>query len=104
MKEIILVGLLIGLVLISGCVQEDSGGATDGAVELQYKGVWMPTLGASVIPESYLPENLLPEGYDISIMEPVFSDLDKAEQSGINTLAFQMSYWADEQGELTMPP
>jgi hypothetical protein len=64
----------------------------------------MPSFGASVIPESYLPEGLLPEGYDISIMEPTFADLDKAEQSGINTLAFQMSYWADENGELTMPP
>ncbi len=38
-----------------------------------YKGVWMPALGASVIPESYLPEGLIPKGYDISIMEPVWT-------------------------------
>jgi len=69
-----------------------------------YKGVWMPALGASVIPQSYLPEGLVPEGYDVSIMEPVFADFDKAEKAGINTFATQMSYWADERGELTMPP
>jgi hypothetical protein len=68
-----------------------------------YKGVWMPALGASVIPENYLPEGLVPEGYDISIMEPVFADFDKAKRAGINTFATQMSYWADERGELTMP-
>ena len=70
-----------------------------------YKGVWMPALGASVIPKEYLPKSgLLPEGVDISVMEPVFADFDKAKKAGINTFATQMSYWADENGELTMPP
>ena len=69
-----------------------------------YKGVWMPSLGASMIPESILPEGVIPEGYDISIMEPVFADLDKAAEAGINTLAFQMGYWVDDQGELSMIP
>jgi hypothetical protein len=108
MKTGILIGLLVmGIVLVSGCVQEEigtGGGTTGGQVELVYRGVWMPSLGASAIPGDLLPENLLPEGYDISVMEPVFLDLDKAEEAGINTLAFQMSYWADENGELTMPP
>jgi len=69
-----------------------------------YKGVWMPSIGASMIPESLLPEGLLPEGVDISIMEPVFADLDKAVEAGINTLAFQMGYWVDDQGELSLLP
>lgn len=69
-----------------------------------YKGIWMPALGASHIPENLLPDDLLPEGVDISVMEPVFADFDKAEEAGINTFATQMSYWADENGELTMPP
>jgi|GEM_PF-2583993 len=108
-------GIVIVLfVLVSGCVQEggQTGEGTSGGQDVQgkqqaemlYKGVWMPTLGASVIPEDLLPVNLLPEGYDISVMEPIFLDLDKAEEAGINTLAFQMSYWADETGKLTMPP
>ena len=70
-----------------------------------YKGVWMPSFGSStIIPKSYLPENLLPEGYDMSIMEPIFADLDKAEQAGINTFATQMGYWVNEQGELSLFP
>jgi hypothetical protein len=69
-----------------------------------YIGVWMPALGASAIPENYLSDNLLPEGVDVSVMEPVFADFDKASDVGINTFATQMSYWADEKGELTMPP
>jgi len=64
-----------------------------------YKGVWMPTLGSHLIPDSYLPE-----GLDVSLIQPIFADLDKAEQSGINTLAFQMGYWVNEQGELSMIP
>lgn len=70
-----------------------------------YKGVWMPALGASsLMSEGYLPEGLIPKGYDISIMEPVFADLDKAEEAGINTLAFQIGYWVNEQGELSLLP
>lgn len=69
-----------------------------------YKGVWMPALGASVIPKNLLPDNLLPKGVDASVMEPVFADFNKAEEAGINTFATQMSYWANEKGELTMPP
>jgi hypothetical protein len=69
-----------------------------------YKGVWMPALGASVIPEGYLPEGLLPEGVDISVMEPVFADYDKAKEAGINTFAFQMGYFVNEQGELSLIP
>jgi len=64
-----------------------------------YKGVWMPTLGSHLIPDSYLPE-----GIDVSLIQPIFADLDKAEQSGINILAFQMGFWVDEQGELAMLP
>ncbi len=64
-----------------------------------YKGVWMPSFGTSLIPDSYFSE-----GFDISLMQPVFSDLDKAEQSGINTLAFQMGYIVNEQGELSLFP
>lgn len=64
-----------------------------------YKGVWMPSFGSSLIPDSYFSE-----GFDISLMQPVFSDLDKAEQSGINTLAFQMGYIVNEQGELSLFP
>lgn len=65
----------------------------------------MPSFGAStIIPEEALPEGVVPEGYDISIMEPIFSDLDKAEEAGINTFAFQMGYYADEQGELNLFP
>jgi len=64
-----------------------------------YKGVWMPSFGASLIPDSYFSE-----GFDISIMEPVFADLDKAVEAGINTLAFQMGYMVNEQGELSLFP
>ncbi len=64
-----------------------------------YKGVWMPSFGASLIPDSYFSE-----GFDISIMEPVFADLDKAKDAGINTLAFQMGYIVNEQGELSLFP
>lgn len=38
------------------------------------------------------------------LREPVFSDLDKAAESGVNTLAIGMGYWANEQGEVSMPP
>jgi hypothetical protein len=51
MKEIILVGLLIGLVLISGCVQEDSGRTS----EVKYKGIWTPAL--FIQDENYLNSN-----------------------------------------------
>lgn len=65
----------------------------------------MPCLGASsYFPEGYVPESLIPEGYDISILEPVFADLDKAEDAGIDTLAVQMSWRVDGQGEVTMFP
>ncbi len=74
MKKIILILILI--VLISGCVQED----LDKSVELQYKGVWMPAPG------------------------PVFIDLDKAVEAGIDTLAFQMCYLVNDQGELKLLP
>ncbi len=57
-----------------------------------YKGVWMPSFGASLIPDSYFSE-----GFDISIMKPVVADLDKAKDAGINTLAFQMGYMVNEQ-------
>lgn len=45
-----------------------------------YKGVWMPAPG------------------------PVFVDLDKAAEAGINTLAFQMCYLVNDQGELRPVP
>ncbi len=64
-----------------------------------YKGVWMPLLGASLIPGDYLPE-----GMKFFLREPVFSDLNKAAESGVNTLAFGVGYWVDEQGEMTMLP
>ena len=70
-----------------------------------YKGVWMGAFGASsLFPESYFPKDMLPKGVDISIMEPVFADFDKAKEAGINTFAFQMGYFVDEQGELTLLP
>jgi len=96
MKKIILI--LILSVFLSGCAEEKD-------VKLEYKGVWMPSLGASsLMSDGYLPEGLIPEGYDISIMEPVFADLDKAKKAGINTFAFQIGYFVDEQGELTILP
>ncbi len=63
-----------------------------------YKGAWM-FLGSSLIPDSYFPE-----GFDTSTLEPVFADLDKAQQSGVNALAIFMIHWADEQGELNLLP
>jgi hypothetical protein len=70
-----------------------------------YKGIRMPSLGSSsLMPEGYLPEGLIPEGYDISIMEPVFADLDKAEEAGVDALSFQMGYFVDEQGEPSLVP
>ncbi len=64
-----------------------------------YKGVWMPFLGASLLPDYYLPERM-----KFLLKEPVFSDLDKAEEAGINTLAFGVGYWANEQGDISMLP
>ena len=64
-----------------------------------YKGVWMPFLGASLLPDYYLPERMR-----FLLKEPVFSDLDKAEEAGINTLAFGVGYWANEQGDISMLP
>ena len=91
----ILILAVVGIVFIY--FQEDLLGQQP--VELEYKGVWMPTFGSLLIPDS-----LLPEGLDTSLMQPIFADLDKAEQSGINTLAFQMGYWVDSQGELSKLP
>jgi len=64
-----------------------------------YKGVWMALLGVSLLPDDYLPE-----GMKFLLREPVFSDLDKAAESGVNTLAIGMGYWANEQGEVSIPP
>lgn len=69
-----------------------------------YKGVWMPGLGAHLIPEDYLPKDLLPEGYNMSVFKPVFADFNKAKEAGINTFAFQIGYFADENGELSLVP
>ena len=69
------IGVVFLLVLISGCTQfsepgtfqrlgDEGGEQFDGKQqvlgqpEVVYKGVWMPTLGASAIPEYLLPENL----------------------------------------------
>lgn len=64
-----------------------------------YKGVWMGLLGASFLPNDYFPEEM-----QFFLREPVFSDLDKAEEAGIDTLAIGVTYWADKQGELKIPP
>ena len=97
MKKIILALAIIGIVLIVIYFQEDLLGPQP--VKVEYKGVWMPSLGSHLIPDSYLPE-----GVNVSLLQPVFADLDKAEQSGINTLAFQFGYLVNEQGELTLFP
>ncbi|HUW43647.1 MAG TPA: hypothetical protein VMV95_01640 [Bacillota bacterium] len=102
-----LIFLIIGIVIILGVVGYFyfGGGGEEGTVEVEYKGVWMPALGASTLfPENYFPEDMLPEGYNMSIMEPVFADFDKAEQAGINTFAFQIGYWVDENGEISILP
>ncbi len=71
----------------------------DKPVEVQYKGVWMALLGVTLLPSDYLPEEM-----EFFIREPIFSDLDKAEEAGIDTFAIGMGYWANEQGEVSMPP
>lgn len=78
--------LLVAVVFISGCIQEK--------VEVDYKGVWMPTLDYS----------LLHDTYDGQWIKPIFLDLDKAMESGIDTLAFSPVYWADEEGEISLLP
>jgi len=80
--SIILIGLGIGgfLVYKSFFVSEIEKTEEGKPVEMQYKGIWMPA------------------------PDPVFVDLDKAAEAGINTLAFQICYLVNDQGELRLPP
>ncbi len=98
---IVLVGLGIGGFFIykSFFVPEASVPKTEKTKEEIYKGVYMALLGVSLLPDDYLPE-----GMKSLLLEPVFSDLDKAAESGVNTLAFGMGYWANEQGKVSIPP
>lgn len=90
---VIIIGIILAFFLI------------DKQEEFVYKGVWMPSFGtSSLIAEEDLPENLIPEGYSTSILEPIFADLDKAEAAGINIFSFSLTYWVNESGEMSLPP
>jgi len=89
MKTKILIILIILIVLGIGgffvwkniFVSEEKVEEEEGKEEEKvYKGVWMPA------------------------PEPVFVDLDKAAEAGINTLAFQICYLVNDQGELRLFP
>ena len=62
-----------------------------------YKGVGAPTLDYSFSQISILPGE--PEDY-----RPAMFDLDWVAESGINTLAFNVGLWANEQGEINTLP
>ena len=57
-SAVVIIGIISAFFLIKS-QKEDS---------FIYKGVWMPSFGSSsIIPEEYIPENLFPEGVDISV-------------------------------------
>ncbi|GAH89473.1 unnamed protein product, partial [marine sediment metagenome] len=91
MKTKILIGLLIiGIVLISGCVQEEApldGGEeeTEPPAKLQiYKGIWMP--GMLLIPD-YLASNMQ-KLKDIGINAVFFAGLPALPESYFEKLPF----------------
>lgn len=91
-KKIVIAIVLIALIGVGAWVVISS---QEGA---PFKGVWMPTLDYAL-----LYDNFYYGGLTVN-MWPVFSDLDKAEECGINTLAFAATHRANENGEVSLLP